>query len=142
MKSRLLFLALGTSALAADPNPKADDIAGNEAVKKIMETRPGRGVMRDDTPPTAPQDAVKQFKTRSDVAIDLMAHELVPKMRVITDAEKRELLARYKMRITQMPRMLAKDPCARYLSLTRGTVVCITRQPPDAEAYATYRVVV
>ena len=77
MKSRLLFLVLGSSALAADPNPKADDIAGNEAVKKIMETRPGRGVMRDDTPPTAPQDAVKNFKHRSDVAIDLMAHEPV-----------------------------------------------------------------
>jgi putative heme-binding domain-containing protein len=77
MKTRLLFLALGTSALAADPNPKADDIAGNEAVKKIMETRPGRGVMRDDTPPTPPQEAVKKFKHRSDVAIDLMAHEPV-----------------------------------------------------------------
>jgi putative heme-binding domain-containing protein len=51
--------------------------AGNEAVKKIMETRPGRGVMRDDTPPTSPQEAVKLFKTRSDVAIDLMAHEPV-----------------------------------------------------------------
>ncbi|MDP1587056.1 MAG: c-type cytochrome [Prosthecobacter sp.] len=75
MKSRLLLLALGTSALAADPNPKADAVAGNEAVKKIMETRPGRGVMRDDTPPTPPQEAVKNFKTRSDVAIDLMAHE-------------------------------------------------------------------
>jgi DNA-directed RNA polymerase I, II, and III subunit RPABC1 len=79
---------------------------------------------------------------QSELAFDLMAHELVPKMRVVTDAEKRELLARYKMRITQMPRMLAKDPCSRYLNLTRGTVVCITRQPPDAEAYATYRVVV
>jgi putative heme-binding domain-containing protein len=77
MKSRLLFLALGASALAADPNPKADDIAGNEAVKKIMETRPGRGVMRDDTPPTPPQEALKKFKTRSDVAIDLMASEPV-----------------------------------------------------------------
>jgi putative heme-binding domain-containing protein len=75
MKSRLLFLALGTSALAADPNPKADDIAGNEAVKKIMETRPGRGVMRDDTPPTPAAEAVKKFKLRSDVAIDLMASE-------------------------------------------------------------------
>jgi putative heme-binding domain-containing protein len=77
MKSRLLFLALGTSALAADPNPKADDIAGNEAVKKIMETRPGRGVMRDDTPPTPAAEAVKKFKLRSDVAIDLMASEPV-----------------------------------------------------------------
>lgn len=51
--------------------------AGNEAVKKIMETRPGRGVMRDDTPPTPAVEAVKQFKLRSDVAIDLMANEPV-----------------------------------------------------------------
>lgn len=77
MKTRLLLLALGTSALAADPNVKPDDVAGNEAVKKIMETRPGRGVMRDDTPPTPPLEAVKKFKTRSDVAIDLMAYEPV-----------------------------------------------------------------
>ncbi|MFO1484704.1 MAG: c-type cytochrome [Verrucomicrobiaceae bacterium] len=77
MKMRLLLLALGTSALAADPNVKPDDVAGNEAVKKIMETRPGRGVMRDDTPPTPPLEAVKKFKTRSDVVIDLMAYEPV-----------------------------------------------------------------
>jgi len=50
-------------------------VAGNEEVKKIMESRPGRGVMRDDTPPQKPEDAVKLFKTRSDVAIDLVAHE-------------------------------------------------------------------
>lgn len=77
MKTRLFLLALGTSGLAADPNPKAGAVAGNEAVKKIMETRAGRGVMRDDTPPTPPQEAVKKFKHRSDVAIDLMAYEPV-----------------------------------------------------------------
>lgn len=75
MKTRLFLLALGTSGLAADPNPKAGAVAGNEAVKKIMETRAGRGVMRDDTPPTPPQEALKKFKHRSDVEIDLMAHE-------------------------------------------------------------------
>ncbi|MCA1962862.1 MAG: c-type cytochrome [Prosthecobacter sp.] len=58
-------------------NVKPDDVAGNEEVKKIMETRPGRGVMRDDTPPTPPQEAVKQFKLRPDLAIDLMASEPV-----------------------------------------------------------------
>lgn len=62
---------------AADSVAKPDDIAGNEAVKKIMETRPGRGVMRDDTPPTPAAEAVKKFKLRSDVAIDLMASEPV-----------------------------------------------------------------
>lgn len=77
MNTRLLFLLLGSSALAADPNVKPDDVAGNEAVKKIMETRPGRGVMRDDTPPTPALEAVKKFKTRSDVVIDLMASEPV-----------------------------------------------------------------
>jgi putative heme-binding domain-containing protein len=77
MKTRLLFLLLGGSALAADPNVKPDAVAGNEAVKKIMETRPGRGVMRDDTPPTPPEEALKKFKTRSDVALDLMAAEPV-----------------------------------------------------------------
>jgi len=77
MKTRFLFLLLGSSALAADPNVKPDAVAGNEAVKKIMETRAGRGVMRDDTPPTPPEEALKKFKTRSDVVIDLMAAEPV-----------------------------------------------------------------
>ncbi|MBX7208786.1 MAG: c-type cytochrome [Verrucomicrobiaceae bacterium] len=63
------------SAITHAQSVKPDDIAGNEAVKKIMETRPGRGVMRDDTPPTVPQEAVKKFQTRPDVAIDLMASE-------------------------------------------------------------------
>ncbi|MFC5456394.1 DUF7133 domain-containing protein [Prosthecobacter fluviatilis] len=77
MNTRLFLLLLGSSALAADPNVKPDAVAGNEAVKKIMETRAGRGVMRDDTPPTPPQEALKKFKTRSDVVIDLMAAEPV-----------------------------------------------------------------
>lgn len=71
--SALLVLSVPSIAQIVKP----DDVAGNEAVKKIMETRPGRGVMRDDTPPTPPQEALKKFKHRSDVAIDLMAHEPV-----------------------------------------------------------------
>lgn len=73
---RLLLLALGTtSVLAVDPNIKPDAVAGNEEVKKIMETRAGRGVMADDTPPTPPKEALAKFKHRSDVAIDLMVAE-------------------------------------------------------------------
>ena len=72
---RFLPLFLCIPLFAADPNVKPDDVAGNEAVKKIMESRPGRGVMRDDTPPTKPEDAVKLFQHRKDIAIDLVAHE-------------------------------------------------------------------
>src|SRR5690606_12562716 len=50
-------------------------VAGNEAVQKIIETRQGRGVMADDTPPTPPLEAVKGFIKRNDVAVDLMAAE-------------------------------------------------------------------
>jgi len=64
-------------ALSALPASAQTDVAGNEAVRKIIETRPGRGVMRDDTPPTPAAEAVKKFKLRSDVAIDLMASEPV-----------------------------------------------------------------
>jgi putative heme-binding domain-containing protein len=51
------------------------DNAGNEAVKKIMETYGGRGTLADDTPPTGPAQALSKFTTRPDVALDLIAHE-------------------------------------------------------------------
>ena len=69
---RVLSVLLVISVLPASAQT---EVAGNEAVKKIIETRAGRGVMRDDTPPTPAAEAVKQFKHRSDVAIDPMASE-------------------------------------------------------------------
>ncbi len=69
----LLPALLGLSLPISAQQPGA--VAGNEEVKKIMETRKGRGVMADDTPPTPPLEAVKKFATRSDVAVDLMASE-------------------------------------------------------------------
>ena len=79
MHRLLLTLCPLLSALGSihAQNVKPEAVAGNEAVKKIMETRAGRGVMRDDTPPTPAAEAVKKFKLRSDVAIDLMASEPV-----------------------------------------------------------------
>ena len=49
--------------------------AGNDDVKKIMQEYQGRGVLRDDTPPKSPQDALKTFQMREGFAIDLMASE-------------------------------------------------------------------
>jgi len=72
--ARALHLALLCLTLPANAQ-QPDAVAGNEAVKKIMETRKGRGVMADDTPPTPPLEAVKRFTLRSDVAVDLMAAE-------------------------------------------------------------------
>jgi len=71
----VLSLLAVISTQAAPPNVKTDDVAGNEAVRKIMETYGGRGVLSDNTPPTPPAAALKLFKTRSDVAVDLIANE-------------------------------------------------------------------
>lgn len=65
------------ATLAVDPKANSEAVAGNDQVKKIIETFAGRGTLADDTPPTPPLEAVKRFKTRPDVAVDLMAHEPV-----------------------------------------------------------------
>ncbi|MBL9115609.1 MAG: c-type cytochrome [Verrucomicrobiaceae bacterium] len=73
--SLFLFLLAVASTQSAEPPVKPDDIAGNEAVKKIMETYAGRGTLADNTPPKSPDEAYKSFSHRKDVAIDLIAHE-------------------------------------------------------------------
>jgi putative heme-binding domain-containing protein len=73
MRNTSVWIVLGLGVVTNQA--ATTDPAGNEQVKKIMETRPGRGVMADDTPPTPAKQAVTQFKMRSDVAIDLMAAE-------------------------------------------------------------------
>ena len=45
-------LTLATALNAADPNVTPDAVAGNEQVRKIMETYGGRGTLADDTPPS------------------------------------------------------------------------------------------
>ncbi len=61
---------------SAETDPKAD-VAGNAQVADIIKTFEGRGAMADDTPPTPPEEAVKQFKVREGFEIELMASEPV-----------------------------------------------------------------
>jgi putative heme-binding domain-containing protein len=85
MKPLLPFAALLLAPLAAlhaadapaqtAPPSQIPTPAGNDEVRKITETYAGRGVQRDDTPPTAPKDALKTFKVRDGYALDLMASE-------------------------------------------------------------------
>jgi DNA-directed RNA polymerase subunit H (RpoH/RPB5) len=80
--------------------------------------------------------------TRSELQFDVMQHELQPRYTLLSSAEVSALLARYKMKLAQLPRLLARDVCARYLALRRGDVVRITRSSSGLDAYSTYRVVV
>ncbi len=73
---RLFLSALAASAAAAaDPQPSAEAVVGSDQVREVIENFAGRGALADDTPPTEPQEALKRFQVRPDLAIDLMAAE-------------------------------------------------------------------
>ena len=79
------FAALSADAADNPPAPKTDPaaardaaaMAGNEAVRKIMETYAGRGTLSDGSKPTAPAEALQAFKLRGDLGLDLVAAEPV-----------------------------------------------------------------
>jgi DNA-directed RNA polymerase I, II, and III subunit RPABC1 len=130
-----------------------DEKVGVKPIKTYTDRMRNEGVqnalmvLRVDITPFAKQAVqemsdsfrIEHFK-ESELLVDITKHQLVPEHQVLTPSEKTELLKRYRLKDSQLPRIQPNDPVARYYGMRRGQVVKIIRPSETAGRYVTYRI--
>lgn len=135
--------------------PEENKRVGVKPIRILAEKMDEKGikeavlVVRQPLTPLA-QTAIKEAMAKmrievfheNELIVNITHHELVPQHVPLSDEEKQQLLDRYKMKPTQLPRMQIQDPIARYFGMSRDQVVKIIRPSETAGRYVTYRLVV
>jgi DNA-directed RNA polymerase subunit H len=73
---------------------------------------------------------------------DIFEHALVPFHEILTEKEKNQLLAQYKVKPYQMPQVKSGDPAVKAIGAKPGDILRITRKSVTAGEHITYRYVV
>ncbi|MBI4441035.1 DNA-directed RNA polymerase subunit H [Candidatus Woesearchaeota archaeon] len=71
--------------------------------------------------------------------IDPSKHDLVPKHTLLSDKEKEELFARYRITFFDLPRIEKTDPAITHLNAKSGDVIKIIRKSKTAGEAVYYR---
>ena len=80
--------------------------------------------------------------SQEELLINVTKHELVPKHQILKESEKLDLLKKYRVKDSQLPKIQCEDPVSRYFGAKRGDIVRIVRPSETAGRYVTYRVAV
>lgn len=83
----------------------------------------------------------KKRKMAGNVEVNVLAHSLVPPMRILSQREKENILKEYNIGEDKLPRIAASDPAARALNAKPGDVLKIERSDITGK-YSFYRLVV
>ncbi|MCK4223335.1 DNA-directed RNA polymerase subunit H [Candidatus Bathyarchaeota archaeon] len=73
---------------------------------------------------------------------DIFEHELVPKHEILEIEEREELLAKYRVKPYQLPKINKSDPAIVAIGAKVGDIVKVLRDSPTAGKYVAYRYVV
>jgi len=75
-------------------------------------------------------------------SFNIFDHEFVPKHEILTSEEREKILAKYRVKPYQLPRINASDPAAKAIGARPGDMIRIIRESPTAGRYFAYRYVV
>lgn len=85
---------------------------------------------------------VKKRKSKPTEKLDVSNHILVPKHEKCSETEKKAILKRYAITISDLPKISVNDAAIVDMDLEPGDLVKITRDSPTAGKSIFYRVVV
>lgn len=107
----------------------------------LVVQQPLTGFARTAISEAAPRMMIEVFH-ENELVINITHHDLVSKHIPMDEKAKKQVLDRYSVRESQMPRIQVTDPVARYFGMKKGDLVKIVRPSETAGRYVTYRLCV
>ncbi len=73
---------------------------------------------------------------------NVLKHEMVPEHVVMSEEEVQDLLARYRIELRQLPKILVTDPACKEIGAKKDDVVRIVRRSLTADEAVSFRLVI